>query len=181
MHLAQVVAKRGKDRIGLSLSSLDRPGLHQHIAHMRGYGEAAVLQVLLDRGIDVTLAGGIAAIPVHGLYSFLGNDPIEDSTGLALVDKEGNAKRAKRLGESLEAQVLPPARCGARRSHALVRLVDEERHHPYAGTAGGRKRRVIGQAQVVAQPDEAGWSIQGVAPCFTILRLGPAAGSVDNL
>ncbi len=75
----------------------------------------------------------------------------------AAAQHEHRSLLTQPLAEFGERVVQPPARGAAERTDAGGDLVEhEDRDHRLAPVGGGAQRRVVGQAQVVAEPDERG-------------------------
>ena len=117
---------------------------------MRCDAKPTLAQVALDLLIDLSLAGGIAPVPVNGLRAVLGNDLIEELCRHSGAHDQQNPFLSNRLTHRFQTLVQPPARRAARRAHALVGLVDVEGNDPAAIRSGGQQGRVVAEAQVIA-------------------------------
>ncbi len=131
------------------------PGLAEQIraealGHQATAGEAG-----LDGLIDSDAARIVAAVPQHGVRARLGDELVDDLIGRAATQDEALAQSLKALGERTQALGEPPAGRAAERALPVSRFLQ---HIEADDRRAARRRpgqgRIVGEAEVVAEPDD---------------------------
>ena len=167
-----------KDLIGLALAIGDLPGLHQGEAGRGRRGDALGSQGFLDGGIDLAQRAVVAAGPCDGGGAQFGGEAGDFLAGIAGGANEFYAVVGKVAGEGVEGTFAPPRGRAAQRAGAGIgRLVEDDGDQGDVAKRGGLGRAgkglVIVQAQVIAEPHEAG---HGGHPTRRKRRFGETAG-----
>ena len=150
---AMAAPEGGKDADRLAAGLAELPRLaHQPAVEARGF-DAALLERRLDPGVERNRLAFVAAAPEDAACIRRGSQREDRLLGVAFDNVEPRAASGKRRLHRGQQLGEPPFRRPAQRTRPGARLVvdiDEKR-----GTiGGGMDRRLVIEAEIVAQPDD---------------------------
>ena len=112
--------------------------------------------MLLDFGVELRFARNVAAVPVDGGDVRFTCDASDDLPRIAATKRERNAMLREIAGEIAQRSCEPPSPCRARSSQTFGFLENLKRDDRRARLRRSVKRRVVGNAEIVPEPDEGG-------------------------
>ncbi len=141
-------------RAAVALEQL--PGFQQQIAGEAAHGDACVDQRGLQCAVARRVLRFVAAVPVDFGAAVARAELGEDLRGFAAADDEFRAEPGEAALKLRETVMQPPAAGRARRPVLRVRFEDVQRQDAAAALDRVRQRRVVGDAQIVAEPEDDG-------------------------
>ena len=156
--------ERREHLVRLSGARADLPRLDEEVGGERGGLDPVLAQSALEAGIHVA-ARAVTSVPEHGVGSGLGDERGQHLAGRPAAQDEPPAARRDLGRVRRQGVVQPPAGRAAERADAGALLVEQvQQHHGAAVVEGGAERRVIAEAQIVAEPDDRGHDVSLSAP-----------------
>ncbi len=127
------------------------PRLEQQIGLEAPGVDAVTAKPLLQPRIDLSPCG-VAPVPVHGARAGLGHQRRDH------LLRGTRSQHHRRIGGQLhQGTVQPPARSTTERPDASAHLIAYiHQHHRLTALRGRRERRVVRDAQVIAEPHDRG-------------------------
>ena len=171
--------KRCEDSIGLAVAGDDRLRLEQQATTEHAERSAGGLAGTCHRLFQFRLPGLIASADVDRRRASLGEQRRENLRSAALAQAKSPAAACKIGMQRGEAAVQPPARGAAHAEASWCCIVEDvERKNRCAALRCCGQRRMVGEPEIVAEPDD-DWRGQIICPGQG-LRQAPYRGERES-
>ena len=152
--------ERRKHAIRIALARAHLPRFVQQRGVVAFAVEPCLAQRLLDERVLRDPCRVVQPVPEHRIRPrFAGHFP-QHGEGFPAAQHEAPASRAK-CGIQMRETVMQPPATGSSRSPLAILFgcVHVQRHDVTRAFAGGAQRRIVGEPQVAAEPDDRGASV----------------------
>lgn len=146
----------GVDAVGSAGAGADGTEVEQRYGPLQPQDAAVLGKLGGDAGLLLARPGLRREPGEHRRRADLGRQPRELDLGAAASQHQRPAGLAHAGVERRQAVMQPPAGGASERPGTSRRVIEHVGRDQRAGRGGGGQRRVVGEAQVVAEPEDAG-------------------------
>ena len=159
----------------------------QQVGRKAGCFKPQGFGVFLDGRIEVALGEAVAAVPKNVCGTGFANELAHNVVARSRAQNQASPEAVETVRKVFEAAVQPPIGCATERANARCDFIANVDDHDVSASGGcsldgGTQRRIIGNAKVIAQPDDARSHVREttVLLAWRVKRLWPADEAIGR-